>query len=59
MKTIDDQELAAISGGDSFWQDLGQFTGGFVGCLTSDIPSVPNLPFYMSFVAGLVAATVN
>jgi bacteriocin-like protein len=58
MKTINDLELAEIVGGaDSFWQDVGQFVGGFVGSLRSGYgwSGIPT-PFYGAFLAGTVAA---
>lgn len=60
MKTIDDAELSKISGGDSFWRDLGQFAGGFVGSIVNGYPSLyPMAPGGSAFAYGVIAAAVN
>jgi bacteriocin-like protein len=62
MKTLENAELAAINGGDSFWEDLGEFVGGAVGGAQSGFGNVPGMPHTIlsgPLLAGLLAAVVN
>ncbi len=62
MKTLESSELSQVFGGDSFWTDLAQFTGGFVGGLRSGFGSVPGMPTTIvtgAITAGLIAAAVH
>jgi hypothetical protein len=57
MNTIEDSELVAVVGGDGFWEDLGEFVGGFVGGINFGYPG--QAPFQGAVTAGLIAAVVN
>ncbi len=59
MNTIDDSDLAAIHGGDSFWTDLGQFIGGAYSSVVNGAPSLyPMAPGGSTLAYGLIAAIV-
>ncbi|MBI2518395.1 MAG: hypothetical protein HYV95_16055 [Opitutae bacterium] len=58
MNQIDDTTLSTISGGDSFWKDLGQFIGGCISGFGT-IPDTPGVPLSGTITAGLVAAAIN
>ena len=59
MKTIEDSALVEFFGGDSFWEDLGEFVGGFAGSFSSGFGGVTAVPLQGAVTAGLVAAVVN
>lgn len=62
MKTLEVTEMAAISGGDSFWEDLGEFVGGVVGGAQSGYgvaPGNPSTSLSGPILAGILAAMVN
>jgi bacteriocin-like protein len=61
MKTLEENELSKIVGGDSFWRDLGQFIGGAVGSVVNGYPNLNpvGLPGESTIVYGLIAAAIN
>jgi hypothetical protein len=59
MKIIEDSALIEIVGGDSFWEDLGEFVGGFAGSFSSGIGGVTAVPLQGAVTAGLLAAAIN
>lgn len=59
MKTIEDSMLGGIVGGDSFWEDLGEFVGGFAGSFSSGFGGVTSVPLQGAVTAGLTAAVIN
>lgn len=60
MKTMQDSELTAVVGGDSFWRDLGQFVGGAIGSVVNGYPTLYPGTFGGSTVAyGFIAAIIN
>ncbi len=59
MKTIEDSELVETVGGDSFWEDLGEFVGGFAGSFSSGFGGVSAVPLQGNVTAGLIAAAIT
>lgn len=62
MKPIDDHQLVQIVGGDGFWEDLGEFVGGFVSGAKSGFGNVPGMPHTIlsgPILAGILAAAVK
>lgn len=59
MNSISENDLSLICGGaDSFWQDLGQFCGGFISGF-GVVADIPGAPLSGAFTAGIIAAAIN
>ncbi|HTH46829.1 MAG TPA: hypothetical protein VMB21_04910 [Candidatus Limnocylindria bacterium] len=60
MKTMQDSELTAVVGGDSFWRDFGQFIGGAIGSVVNGYPTLyPGTVGASSIGYGIIAAMIN
>lgn len=59
MNTIEDSMLSEIVGGDNFWEDLGEFVGGFAGSFSSGFGGGTSVPLQGAVTAGLIAAAIN
>lgn len=62
MKTMEEQELHHIVGGDDFWTDLGQFVGGSIKGFyagTFRTPGDAGSILSGALISGVAAAIVN